>query len=420
MTTAVNPNLELTRLKHQWWWTDAEKRAIGGVDQREAVAAKAWELLRRTITYPLLYERFNVVADQLRQNPNLYLNFRARVCREFGEQIGWLAVLGRNPNLTWVELSEDAHKILNQLHLPRQQSPARNLPMHIFTLEITRKAGREQISNSDWGGSYIMNFDPQNIKVLPAKVFRQSYVVIRFNMLLGEDSLIEQLDKILPCTEKFVYPALWKPTSQTDDPHYLADDVRLTATSDQPYVLCWIPTCHNLKTVRERFHNQVRPENLKPKIKSFEKIWQREKVTVQKWTGKFARSTGDEPAKPIYETKTVQVYPRSEDLPHDLTVRRAGENDWEAVCAFDYRVKKLNCPVTTYLFDCYRRDSGENPKSNQEKDKLLKNWRNGRAAVARRLQEIDDKLPSVDETFSLIWDDIFKHVSPKMRPKMPC
>ena len=299
--------------------------------------------------------------------------------------------------------------------------------MTVFLCELTRVKSKEQITDDDWQGYALKSIVPSVTKVLPPKSDSQIFVVIRFDVRLGEDALHEQLDRefkdrlrLLPETDlkhyaensttagQIAYPALWKPTSLTDDLHHLADDTRLTASRDQPYALCWIPTCHNLKTVRERFHNQVRPENLESKVKAFQRIWQREKVTVQ------------ESPKPIYENKTVQVYPRPEDLPHDLTVRRAGEIKWEAICAFDHRVKKLNCLITAYLFDCYRRDSGKTALSNQEKDELLKDWRNGRGAVARRLQEIDAKLPPVGETFRLIWEDLFKHVPPNLRPKMPC
>jgi hypothetical protein len=306
--------------------------------------------------------------------------------------------------------------------------------MSVFLWEITRDQGRERISNCDWDGSEFMGIEPPDMKVLPSKTKSQRYVVIRFDVRLGEDALHEQLDRefkarlrLPPETDlkhyaeagQIAYPAFWTPTSLTDDLHHLADDMQLTASRDQPYALCWIPACHNLKTVLERFHNQVRPENLKPKVKAFQRIWQCEKVTIQKWTGEFTASTGKKPPKPVYEKKTVQVYPRLEDLPHDLMVRRAGEINWEAVCAFDFKVRKLNCPVTAYLFDCYRRDFGKIAKSNEEKDTLLKDWRNGRAAVTRRLQEIDDKLPPVDETFRRIWEDLFKYVPPKLRPKMP-
>jgi len=438
--SAVNPSLELARLKDLWWWTDPEKRIIGGVDQRDVEAAKVWELLRRTKIYPLLCERFNVVVRKLRGKPLLLQMFHARVRRQFGDQIGFFVACGGDPNLTWVdEHLGQAHGHLQRPFLPRQRSPAENLPMSVFLWEITRDQDRrKRISNCDWDGSEFMGIEPPGMKVLPSKTKCQSYVVIRFDVRLGEDALHEQLDKefkarlrLPPETDlkhyaenpttagQIAYPALWTPTSLTDDLHHLADDARLTASRDQPYALCWIPTCHNLKTVRERFHNQVRPENRGPKVKAFQRIWQREKVTVPKWTGKFAASTGQEPPKPVYENKTVQIYPRPEDLPHDLTVRRAGEIKWEAVCAFDYPVRKLNCPVTAYLLDCYRRDSGKSAKINKEKDKLLKDWRNGRAAVARRLQEIDGKLPRVDETFRLIWEDLFKYVPPKLRPKMP-
>jgi hypothetical protein len=437
--SAVNPKLELARLKDQWWWTDTKKRIISGVNQRDVEAAKVWELLRRTKTYRLLYHTFNKALRQIHGHRLLLPIFHARVCGLFGNEIGCLVMSGGDPNLTWVELLEQTGGKLQWPSLPRQQSPAEILPLSIFIWEITRNKGRERISKCDWDGSGFEGIEPPGMKVLPSKTSSQRYVVIRFDVRLGEDALHEQLDRELKArfglppktdlkkhsedsvtADKIIYPVLWKPTTLTSDPHHSADDARLTASRDQPYALCWIPDYHNLKTVCERFHNQVRPENLKPKVKAFQKIWQREKVTVQKWTGEFSASTGQAPSKPVYENKTVQVYPRPENLPHDLSVRRAGEIKWESICALDHRVKKLNCPVTAFLFDCYRRDSGETLKSHQEKDTLLKNWRNGRAAVTRRLQEIDAKLPPVGDTFRLIWDDLFKHDSSDMRPKLPC
>src|ERR1035437_2928898 len=122
--SAVNPELELARLKDQWWWTDTKKRFISGVDQRDVEAAKVWELLRRTKNYPLLYDTFNKVSGQIKGNWQLLPTLHARVCGLFGDEIGCLVACGGTPKLTWVELPEQSRERLRWLFLPRQQSPA--------------------------------------------------------------------------------------------------------------------------------------------------------------------------------------------------------------------------------------------------------------------------------------------------------
>jgi hypothetical protein len=190
------------------------------------------------------------------------------------------------------------------------------------------------------------------------------------------------------------YPRLWKRRFlEAEDRN---SQVRLTASRDQPDVICWIPACYDLKVVRELFHNQIRPENLKPRIEEFQKVWQRQKLRTSEWIGEF--ETRKDKVLPVFEKKIIQLYPEMTQLPRDLTVRRAGEIDWWDISAYDYRVRKLNSPVTDYLFECYRMESGKVILSHSEKDRLLKDWRNGRAAITRRLGEINDWfLPTVSQ-----------------------
>jgi len=148
--SAVNPKLEFARLKHLWWRTDLKKRIVGKIDQRDVEAAKVWELLRRTKTYPLLYERFNKVLRQIQENRLLFQMFPARVRSQFGDRIGFLIACGGNPILTWVdERLSQAREFLQWPFLLRQQSPAKTLTMSVFLWEITRDQKRQRISKCD-------------------------------------------------------------------------------------------------------------------------------------------------------------------------------------------------------------------------------------------------------------------------------
>jgi hypothetical protein len=120
--------LEFARHKREWWWTDPKNRNIGEVDQRNVEAAKVWELLRRTKTYPLLCEKYNVVVRQLRGQPQLFQMFHARIRSQFSDQIGFLLEIGGGPNLTWVELRADIFSSLSCLANEARRKPCPPCP----------------------------------------------------------------------------------------------------------------------------------------------------------------------------------------------------------------------------------------------------------------------------------------------------
>ena len=268
--SAADRELRIQKLKKQWWWLNPEF-----ADQKHA-RALAWELIRRSSQYLNLHEVYpslvrGFVSKSVRSDPIPYLHLRAMVQQAVGPELCDLLTEKFPPGSTWIELSAVQRRSFEKAaaFLPRESSPATTNPdMGLFLVELSKKSESEIVSDQAWNGYALKSIKPQGFPILGDTSFKQRFVVISFDYRLGKPTQRAQLDELLrrrfetPANAdldklltnpaeagELKYPDFWKPETKMDGGRHYADDVKVTPSNDDPYVLCWIPCSHNLKTL---------------------------------------------------------------------------------------------------------------------------------------------------------------------------
>jgi hypothetical protein len=164
-----------------------------------------------------------------------------------------------------------------------------------------------------------------------------------------------------------------------------SDDVIITASNEQNYALCWIPAKYPVNIIRQKFHNQVRRNTLAKHEKRFIRTWNRQRVTVN--------------TPPAVTTRRA-VYPKSKPMlksPWTKSARVLRQSVWHGISAFDVN-PKLTGP-TEIIFNYERRSAKR--FGTAEKQRLMKQLRNARAAILKRINAIDaESMPVIDAVIS--------------------
>ncbi len=278
------------RRRFDWWWFETE--TSNGLPSDAA----AWEMLRRTEYYPRLWRTHiesSAHCKEIQNQKNLGHMLRLPLdplasygiaLKQFvGDSLSRMLWASLDPKQSWIKLTEDQRNAFKNeaTFLPRQFNIEQESPMDLGLIELKQDTGGGVSKRDLWHGGCDSSIAIHPIPIKDPKVF----VAIRFDVRLSGEALERQLDDVLmeslvkphgPGKSKhpvqavnwaslekhqIAYPVEWK---QAIDEYkqFRAKEplLRVLPTDQAPLAVCLIPASCELRIMRERFHNQLRPE----------------------------------------------------------------------------------------------------------------------------------------------------------------